>query len=53
MAVLGGIHQPIEGGAVTAGRAMRRGSLNGVMPMDDVRDRIQRERQQQADESDS
>lgn len=53
MTVPGGIGQPVEGDAVAAGRTMCRGSLNGVVPMDDVSDRIQRERQQQANESDS
>ena len=49
MAMLGRIGEPVEGGAVTAGRSMRRRRLNGgVVPMDDMRDRIQRERQQQA-----
>jgi hypothetical protein len=53
MTVPRGIGQSIEGGTVAAGRTMRRGSLNGIVPMDDVRDRIQRERQHQANERDS
>lgn len=54
MAVLGRIEQSIEGGAVATRRSMSGRRLHaGVVPMDDVSDRIQRERQQQAHEDDS
>lgn len=52
--MLGRIDDAGEGGAVAAGRAMRRQGLNGVVvPMHDMRDGIQRERQQQGGECDS
>ncbi len=54
MAMFGCIDEPIEGAAVTAGWSVRRRCLNGVVvSMDDVRDGIQRERQQQAYECNS
>lgn len=38
---------------MTAGEAVRSARRGRIVPMRDVRDRVQRERQQQADESDS
>lgn len=54
IALFGRIDQAIERGAVAAGRAVGAEGLNRVvMPVDDMGDGIQRERQQQADECDS
>lgn len=54
-ALLGSIDEPVEGGTVTASRAMRAegGFDRIVVLMHDMGDRIHRERQQQADEGDS
>lgn len=51
--MLGRIDQAVEGCAVTASRSMGGERCDIVMSMNDMGDRIQRERQQQADEGDS
>lgn len=53
VSMLGRIDQAVEGRAVTASRSMGRERRDIVMSMNDVGDRIQRERQQQRDEGDS
>lgn len=50
-ALFGSIDQPVEGGAVAASRAVGAKCFDGIVVlMDDVGDRIHRERQQHADE---
>jgi hypothetical protein len=55
IALFGGIDQAVEGGTVTAGRAVRAegGFDRIVVPVHDVSHRIHREREQQAGEEDS
>lgn len=53
VAMLGRIDQAVESRAVTASRSVYRLNSDVVMPMNDMGDGIQRERQQQADEGDS
>lgn len=47
------VGEPVEGGAITARKAMRGRGSCGIVLMSNMRDRVEREDQQQSGEEDS